>query len=102
MGMFRKLGGGKNFIVILWVMRLLAVLLAGYGAFCFWQADIFSYLLLKVEFAFIDYDKNAALALFQHMAMMALWISVAYYISKGIEKLSAISQKWKEKSNDER
>ena len=102
MGMFRKLGGGKNLSIILWVMRLLAVLLAGYGAFCFWQADIFSYLLLKVEFAFIDYDKNAALALFQHMAMMALWISVAYYISKGIEKLSAISQKWKEKSNDEK
>ena len=97
MGMFRKLGGGKNLSVILWVMRLLAVLLAGYGAFCFWQADIFSYLLLRVEFAFIDYEKNAVLVLFQNMAMMALWISIAHYISKGIEKLSAISQKRGEK-----
>jgi len=57
MGMFHKLGEGRNLTVISWVMRLLAVFIAGYGAFCFWQADIVSYLLLKVEFAFIDSEK---------------------------------------------
>lgn len=96
-GMFRKLGEGKIFTVILWVMRLIAVLIAGYGAFCFWQADIVSYLLLKVEFAFIDYEKNAVLVLFQYMSMMGLWVFIAYCTTKGIGKLSAYSGKRKEK-----
>ena len=101
-GMFRKLGEGRNLTVISWIMRLLAALIAGYGALCFRQADIFSYLFLKVEFAFIDYEKNAALVLFQYMAIMGLWVFIAYYTSKGIAKFSAISQKRKEKSNDEK
>lgn len=96
-GMFHKLGKGRDFTVILWVMRLLAVLIAGYGAFCFWQADIVSYLLLKVEFAFIDYEKNAVLVLFQNIAMMGLWVFIAYYAAKGIAKFSAGSGKRKEK-----
>lgn len=101
-GMFRKLGVGKTNPVISWLIRLLSVLIAGYGAFCFHQADIFSYLFLRVEFAFIDYEKNAALVLFQYMVMMGLWVFVAYYAAKGMKKLSAISQKRKEKGNEER
>lgn len=96
-GMCHKLGEGRNLNVISWIMRLLAVLIAGYGAFCFWQADIFSYLFLKVEFAFIDYEKNAVLVLFQYMAIMGLWVFMAYYMAKGIGKFSAIGQKRKEK-----
>lgn len=101
-GMFRKLGGVRNRTVILWIMRLFALLIAGYGAICFWQADIFSYLFLKVEFAFIDYEKNKVLVIIQNMAMMGLWVFITYYAAKGIAIISAICQKWKEKSNDER
>jgi len=100
-GMFRKLCGGRKNTLISWFMRLLSVLIAGYGAFCFWQADIVSYLFLKVEFAFIDYEKNAVLVLVQYMAMMGLWVLIACYMTKGIEKLSASSQKRKEKGNEE-
>lgn len=96
-GILRKLSGGRNLTVVLWIMRLLAVLIAGYGAFCFRQEDILSYMFLKVEFAFIDYDKNTALVLVQYMAMMGLWIFIAYYMAKGVGKVSAISQKGKEK-----
>jgi len=89
-GMLRKLGKGRNLTVISWVMRFLAVLIAGYGAFCFWQADITSYLFLKVEFAFIDYEKNSMLVLFQYLSMMGLWVFIAYYTAKGIEKFSKV------------
>lgn len=95
--MFRKLGEGRNLTVISWIMRLFAIIIAGYGVFCFWQADIASYLFLKVEFAFIDYEKNKVLVLLQNMAMMGLWVFIAYYMAKGIGKASAISQKRKEK-----
>lgn len=98
MGMFRKSGEGRNLTVILWMMRIFAVLIAGYGAFCFRQADIFSYLFLKVEFAFMDYEKDAALVLIQNMAMMGLWVFIAYYTAKGIGKISVIRQKRKGKS----
>ena len=92
-GMFRKIGEGRNLIVLSWIMRIFAVLIAGYGAFCFWQANICSYMFLKVEFAFIDYEKNAVLVLIQNMAMMELWVFIAYYAMKGIGKFSASSQK---------
>ncbi len=88
MGMLFKLGEGRNLTVILWVIRFLAVLIAGYGAFCFRQADIVSYLFLKVEFAFIDYEKNSMLVLFQYMSMMGLWAFIAYYSARGIGKFS--------------
>lgn len=96
-GMFRKLGEGRDFTVVICVMRLLAVFIAGYGAFCFWQADVPSYLFLKVEFAFIDYEKNAVSVLFANMAMMGLWVFIAYYAAKGIGRLSSGSGKRKEK-----
>ena len=96
-GMFRKLGEDRNLTVISWIMRLFAIIIAGYGAFCFWQADIVSYLFLKVEFAFIDYEKNKVLVLLQNMAMMGLWVFIAYYMAKGIGKVSTVSQKHKEK-----
>ncbi len=100
-GMFRKLCGGRKNRLLSWCMRLFSVLLAGYGAFCFWQADIISYLFLKVEFAFIDYEKNAVLVLFQYMAMMGLWVFIACYMAKGIVKLSATGPKRKEKGDEE-
>lgn len=93
-----KVCGERKRTVISWIMRLSAVLIAGYGAFCFRQADIASYLFLKVEFAFIDYEKNAALVLLQNMAMMGLWVFIAYYITKGAEKISKAKQE--EKSNE--
>lgn len=97
-GMFRKLGEGRNLSVISWVMRLLALFIAGYGAFCFMQEDIPSYLFLKVEFAFIDYEKNPVLVLFQHMSIMVLWAILDYYSAKGIGKIS----KLKGEKNDEK
>lgn len=96
-GMFRKLSGERRKAVVLWSMRLLAAAIAGYGAYCFWKADIVSYMFLKVEFAFIDYGKNAAQVLSEYLAMMGLWVFIAYYVAKGIEKFSAVIQKRKEK-----
>ena len=100
-GMFRKLAGERKSNMVLWIMRLFAVAIAGYGAVCFWRADIFSYMFMKVEFAFIDYEKDAAQVISEYLAMMGLWVFIAYYAAKGIEKFTAVFQKRKEKSNEE-
>lgn len=98
-GVFRKLTKGRKNAVVLWILRLLAAFFAGFGAFCFRRADIFSYLFLKVEFAFIDYEKNAVQVLSEYLAMIGLWVFMAYYAAKGIEKFSADIQK-RRKSNE--
>lgn len=98
--MFRKFSGGKKSVVFLWILRLIAVLIAVYGAICFYRADIFSYLFLKVEFAFLDYEKSAVLIFAEYMAIMGLWVFIAYYVSKALEKASTSNSKRKEKGNE--
>ncbi len=96
--MFRKFSNGKKSMAFLWILRLIAVLIAVYGAVCFYQADILSYLFLKVEFAFLDYEKNAVFIFAEYMAMMGLWVFIAYYVSKVLGRLS--TSKRKEKGNE--
>lgn len=84
--MFRKFSGGKKSVIF----RLIAVLIAIYGAICFYRADIFSYMFLKVEFAFLDYEKSAVLIFAEYMAMMGLWVFIAYYVSKALGKRSTL------------
>lgn len=76
----RKFSGGKKSVVFPWILRLIAVLIAVYGAVCFYQADILSYMFLKAEFAFLDYEKSAVLIFAEYMAMMELWAFIAYYV----------------------
>lgn len=79
-------------------MRLLALAIAGYGAFCFIKADIFSYMFLKMEFVFFDFGKSAFSVFSEDIAMMGLWVFIGYYAAKGLGKLSAIKTNRKEKS----
>ena len=99
-GMFNKHFERKKSVVFLWSLRLIAVLIAVYGAVCFYQADILSYMFFKVEFAFLDYEKSAALIFTEYMAMMELWVLIAYYVSKVLERLSISEFKGKEKGNE--
>lgn len=86
-GIFGRNFGWTRSVVFLWILRLSAVLIAVYGAICFYQANILSYMFLKVEFAFLAYDKSAALIFIEYMAMMELWVLIAYYVSKMLGRL---------------
>lgn len=98
--MIRKLSDGKKHKAVSWLFRLAAAVFAGYGAVCFYQADISSYMFLKVEFAFLDYEKNAAAVLSEYIAMMGLWVFLSYYGTKAMTYLSALKLKRKEKGNE--
>lgn len=99
-GMFRKLSGGKKMSGLVWILRLLAFIAAGYGAFCFIRADIFSYMFLKTEFVFFDFEKSAFSVFSEYIAMMVFWGLSGYYLAKGIGKLSAGRSKRKENSHE--
>ena len=61
---------------------VVAIIIAGYGLFAFMSADIFSYITLRNQFAFIDYDKNFALVILDNIAMLSFWTLIGYQASK--------------------
>lgn len=86
-GIFRRLTKGKKPLV--WIMRVIAVAVAVYGAVCFIRADIFSYMFLKNEFAFFDFEKSALSVFTEYIAMTALWIFIGHYAVRGLGRLGA-------------
>lgn len=99
-GMFRKLAGEKKSSVLTWFLRIVAFAVAGYGAYCFIKTDIFSYMFLQNEFAFLDFEKSAFSVFTEYIAMMGLWIFVGYYIAKGLGKLSSLLSNRKENHHE--
>ena len=74
-------------------LNVLAALAAGCGLHLFLIRDISSYLFLTTQFAFLDYDKAAALVLAENLAMMSFWVLLAY---QGYKALSGIvSRRWR-------
>ena len=74
-------------------LNVLAALAASCGLHLFLIRDISSYLFLTTQFAFLDYDKAAALVLAENLAMMSFWVLLAY---QGYKALSGIvSRRWR-------
>lgn len=99
-GMFRRFSGSKKAVALTWIFRLIAAMIAGYGAVCFYRADILSYMFLQVDFAFLDYEKSPVSVFKEYMTMMSLWVFISYYVSKVLGRLSASKSKRKEKNNE--
>ncbi|MBQ6774225.1 MAG: DUF4405 domain-containing protein [Synergistaceae bacterium] len=57
---------------------IIAIIISGWGLYAFLNADIFSYITLRNQFAFIDYDKNFALVLLDNISMFVLWTLAGY------------------------
>jgi hypothetical protein len=62
--------------------RIIALAIAGYGAWTFYKANIVSYMFLFDQFAFLDYEKSPVVVFAEYVAMMGLWIYAAYYAAK--------------------
>ena len=75
-----KLKDNKKYLI--WIFRLVAIVIAIYGAVCFYKNDIGSYMLLKNQFAFLDYEKSAVIILAEFIAMIEFWAFIAYYLIK--------------------
>ena len=88
-GMFRRLLKGRKIpAAAVWGLRLAAVAIAGYGLSCFIQKDIVSYMFLKNQFVFFDFEQSALCVFAEYIAMMGFWIFVSFYMSRGIGKIS--------------
>ena len=76
-----------------WILRIIAVVVAGYGAICFYKADIASYMFLKNQFVFFDFEQTAVSVFSEYIAMMGLWVFIGYYSMKGMNKLLSAKRK---------
>ena len=83
-----------------WGLRLAAAVIAGYGLFCFIQKDIVSYMFLKNQFVFFDFEQSAISVFAEYIAMMGFWIFVSFYIIRGVGKISGKHSKGREKINE--
>lgn len=93
-GMFRNLlNGKKKANIILWVA---IVLFAGYGLYLFIQKNIISYMFLKVQFVFFDFEQNTVSVFVEYLAIMGFWIFIACYAAKAIGRISLFKVQRKE------
>lgn len=98
LGMFRRLFKGRKLSnLFVWGLRLAAVVIAGYGLICFIQKDIVSYMLLKNQFVFFDFEQSGLSVFIEYIAMMGFWIFASFYTVRGIGKISASQSKRKER-----
>lgn len=89
-GMFRRLVRGRKLPGLsVWVLRLASVLIAGYGLCCFIRKDIVSYMCLKNEFVFFDFEQSMLSIILEYAAMMGFWVFAGFSVTKGAGRLSA-------------
>ena len=89
-GMFGRLSKDRALPSLsVWVLRLAAVLIAGYGLYCFIRKDIVSYMFLKNEFVFFDFEQSMLSVILEYAAIMGFWVFAGFYITKGVGRLSA-------------
>lgn len=89
LGMMRKAAGGAETAGKRIVLRLAAAAIAGYGLYAFVKNQLLSYMFLKSPFVFFDFERPQLLFFTEYIAIMGLFIFLAHYASKGMQKLTA-------------
>lgn len=76
-GMYRRqMGSNSRGRTIL--LRIAAVLAAGYGVYAFLHREIGTYMVLKTAFVFFDFEKPLALFFLDYLAVMELFVVIGY------------------------
>ena len=87
MGMAKKAAGIKGRAAVRTaVLRVLALLLAGFGVYAFWKNQIADYLFLKSQFVFFDFSQPPVQFFAEYLAMMGLFAAVSYYLGRTLQK----------------
>lgn len=76
----------KQSAVRSWIVRIIGFLIAGYGIYAFIKRDIGSYMLLKTQFVFFDFDEPMIFFLIDYIAVMVLFVFIGYYLSEGLKR----------------
>lgn len=87
MGMMKK-AVKKPSAVRTWMLRVLALAIAGYGVFAFVRREIGSYMLLKIQFVFFDFEEPLIFFLLDYTAVMGLFVFTGHYLAEVLKYCS--------------
>ena len=86
MGMARKLVNRKS-VIRTWVLRMIAVLIAGYGVYAFARRGIGRYMLMLDHFVFFDFDEPIIFFIADYVAVMGLFVFIGHYSAKYLRQI---------------
>lgn len=79
-GIIKKYFGSSS-IKRTWLLRIVAVAIAIYGIFAFVHREIGSYLFLRSEFVFLNFEEPLIFFFFDYIAVMGFVVFVGYYFT---------------------
>ena len=65
-----------------WVLRILAVVIAVYGAYAFVKRDIAGYMFLRIQFVFFDFEEPLIFFLLDYVAAIGLFVFAGHYFAE--------------------
>ena len=71
-----------------WALRILAVVIAVYGAYTFVKRDIADYMFLRIQFVFFDFEEPLIFFILDYMAVMGLFVFVGHYFAELLKRCS--------------
>ena len=85
----------KPSVMRTWMLRIIALIIAGYGVYAFVKRDIGSYLLLQIQFAFFDFEEPIIQFLLDYIAVLGLFTAIVHYTSGIIRKCKETKKRGK-------
>lgn len=79
------------------LLRVTAAFVAGYGFYAFLKNQFLSYMFLTSSFVFFDFERPVLLFFTEYIAIMGLFVFLAHYTSRGIQRLAGRRKKLAEK-----
>lgn len=87
MGMAKK-AVKKPSAVRTWILRVLALAIAGYGVLAFVKRDIADYMFLRIQFVFFDFEEPLIFFLLDYVAVMGLFVFIGHYLAEFLKYCS--------------
>ena len=85
MGMVRKFVNHKS-VTRTWVLRAIALLIAGYGIYAFIRRGIGRYMLMMDHFVFFDFDEPIIFFSADYVSVMGLFVFMGHYLITFLRK----------------
>lgn len=67
-----------------WLLRIATAFVAVYGAYAFLVRGFTEYMFLRTQFVFYDFGEPLPLFFMDYLAVMALFVCIGHYLTKGI------------------
>ena len=73
-----------------WMLHGIVAFIAGYGVYAFIRREIGHYMFLQNQYVFFDFEEPLIFFLADYVAVMALFVLVSHYFSKGLRYIIQI------------